>query len=255
MILPESGFPSFPVPFPERLHRGIAGLQRTRQVRTLQGLYLLATSGLALGLELRQALGRQLGMDPEGGSLKRLFRVDLPGLDLAACETLDFINGSRLAVLRLNPEGKALSRALNWPVVENEWERLVRQHAGLRYPQHTVGLLAFCYHARLRDWQVTLLPQVNANVEPDARVTKGSQSCYVEFEVRPHGKLEKWQKSDAFQGSVAIATFTPSLRAGLVQECRDVRVPGQATDLQTLAQAARRQAPGPLWLEAWHAGW
>lgn len=166
-------------------------------------------------------------------------------------ETPYFIRSSRLALFRLSDLGRQACLEMGWPEVESEWERLIRSHEGLLYPRHTLGLLAFCQQARLRDWRTELLPQVNASLEPDVLVSKGGVDIYTEFEIRAHEKLEKWKKVNRFQGFIALCSFTPKTRTGLVRECKFSHVPGFATDLYILTQSVHHTEIGTLWAEKW----
>lgn len=105
---------------------------------------------------------------------------------------------------------------MGWTVIESEWESLIHSHEGMLYPRHTLGLLAFCWQARLRNWRTYLLPQVNVSLEPDVLVSKGGVDIYTEFEILAHEKLEKWEKVNRFQGFITLCSFTPKTRTGLV---------------------------------------
>ena len=252
MILPKIVFPELPPHLPARLERRLGSMRIERRQRLFQGLYVLASSGLPLSIELRKVLEANLGLAPGNSSVQRVFQVDLPESGLVIRQTPRFIRSNRISLLRLSPEGKQLCQSFGWNIAENEWERLIREHRGENLERHTVGVLVFCYQARLRDWNTELLPNVAAPLEPDVRLRKSSSwSLYVEFETAPHDKLEKWLKSYHFQGLVALATFTPALRRRLADECRQARANGIATDLHTLAQAASQGNPGSLWREHW----
>ena len=190
-----------------------------------------------------------LEISPGRLSIQQVFHADPPALVIK--ETPYFIRSSRLALFRLSDLGRQACQELGWPVVESEWERLIRSHEGLLYPRHTLGLLAFCWQARLRNWRTEQLPQVNATLEPDMLVSKGGVNVYAEFEIRVHKKLEKWKKACRFQGFAALCSFTPKTRTGLVRECKFSHVPGFATDLHTLTQSAYNSDIGSLWAEKW----
>ena len=252
MLIPDISFPPMPASLPPSL-QALQSIRRDRRERILQGLYLLATTGLSVGQELRAVMEIILGVSPSSLSIQQVFHADLPALGLVIKETPYFIRSSRLALFRLSDLGRQACQELGWPVVESEWERLIRSHEGLLYPRHTLGLLAFCWQARLRDWRTKLLPPVNALLEPDVLVSKGEVGIYAEFEIRAHEKLEKWKKACRFQGFVALCSFTPKTRIGLVQECKLSYVPGFATDLQTLAQSICNSEISPLWTEKWRS--
>lgn len=192
-----------------------------------------------------------LGVSSGSLSIQQVFHADLPALSLAIKETPYFIHSSQLALFPLSNLGHQACQELGWPVVESEWELLIRSHEGLLYPRHILGLLAFCWQARLRDWRTELLPQVKASLEPDVLVSKGGGDIYAEFEIRAHEKLEKWKKSYQFQGFIGLCSFTPKTRIGLVQECKCCHVSGFATDLHVLTQSVHQPEIGTLWAEKW----
>jgi len=250
MLIPDVSFPPMPAGLPPSL-RALQSIRRDRRERILQGLYLLSTTSLSVGQELRAVMEIILGVLPGSLSIQQVFHADLPALGLAIKETPYFIRSSRLALFRLSNLGRKACQELGWPVVESEWERLICSHEGLLYPRHTLGLLAFCWQARLRDWWTELLPQVNASVEPDVLVSKGGVDIYAEFEIRAHEKLEKWKKICDFQSFVALCSFTPKTRYGLIRECKLGRLPGVATDLHTLTHMNCNPEINSLWAEKW----
>jgi hypothetical protein len=192
-----------------------------------------------------------LGLSPDNRSVQQVFHADLPELGLAIKEAPYFIRSSRLILLRLSDQGSQACQELGWPVIKSEWDRLICSHEGLLYPRHTLGLLAFCWQARQRDWRTELLPQVKASLELDVLVSKGGGNIYAEFEIRAHEKLEKWKKSYQFQGFIGLCSFTPKTRIGLVQECKCCHVSGFATDLRVLTQSVHHTEIGTLWAEKW----
>ncbi|MEW5870648.1 MAG: hypothetical protein AB1894_15350 [Chloroflexota bacterium] len=253
MLIPDVSFPPMPASLPPSL-QALQSIRRDRRERILQGLYLLAITGLSVGQELRAVMEIILGVSPGSLSIQQVFHTDLPVLGLVVKETPYFIRSSRLALFRLSDLGRQACLELGWPVVESEWDRLIHSHEGLLYPRHTLGLLAFCWQARLRDWRTELLPQVNASLEPDMLVSKGNVKIYAEFEIRAHEKRSKWKKISRFQDFVALASFTPKARYGLVQECRGSHIAGYATDLQNLMQNTSYPGALALWVESWIHG-
>jgi hypothetical protein len=250
MLIPDISFPPMPASLPHSL-QALQSIRRDRRERILQGLYLLAATGLSVCQELRAVMEIILEILPGSLSIQQVFHADLPALGLVVKETPYFIRSSRLALLRLSERGHLACQDMGWPVVESELERLIRSHEGLLYPRHTLGLLAFCWQARLRDWRTELLPQVDASLEPDVLVSKSGVNIYAEFEIRAHEKLEKWKKVYRFQGFVTLCSFTPKTRTGLVHECKLSGVSGFATDLHMLTQGAYDPVLSSLWAEKW----
>jgi len=251
MAIPAILFPPIPEKFPPMVEAALAGMRSDRRTRLLQGLYLLGASGLSVERELRAVMEMALGVSEDNASVKRVFSEDLPRLGWVIRETPNFIRSSRLAILRLSTSGYIVCRELGWPVIASEWERLILLHEGLLYPRHSLGLLTFCWQARLRNWKTELLPVVETKLEPDVLVSKSGIVIYVEFEIRAHKKLDKWKKSYGFQGFVALCSFTTNTRNGIIQECKFTRIPGVATDLQFLTIHDKNPI-FPLWAEKWN---
>jgi len=250
MAIPAISFPPIPEKLPPMVEAALAGMRRDRRTRLLQGLYLLGASGLSVEKELRAVMGMALGVSEDNASVKRVFSQDLPRLGWVIRETPYFIRSTRLAILHLSTSGHHACRELGWPSIVSEWEHLIRSHEGIIFHRHTLGLLVFCWQARRRGWQVNLLPKVSKPLEPDVLISKDGIRIYVEFEIRTHEKLEKWQKAYHFQGFVALCSFLPITRQGLVAECKTSRVPGIASDLHTLTKETSKTQVS-LWIEKW----
>ncbi len=251
MTVPAISFPPIPDKLPPMVAAALAGMRRDRRTRLLQGLYLLGASGLSVERELRAVMEMALGVSEDNASVKRIFAHDLPRVGWVIRETPYFIRSSRLAILRLSDMGRQVCNSLSWPTINTEWDQLIHSHEGNLYNRHTLGLLAFSWQARIRNWRTTILPIVNAPIEPDFLLNKSGVEIYAEFETRAHEKLEKWKKVYRFQGYVAICTFVSNARFGLVADCKSSKVPGIATDLQTLLQLKYSAKPKSLWLETW----
>ena len=236
------------VQIPSRLKRLFSDTPKKRK-RELQVLFLLA-QGYAVRLEIDLALARASGIKPRSGSVRRIIQhlVD-KGLVEEAVLRLTKPQTS-VAVLRLTNSGRDLVQTLGWQVQENEWERLMRLHEGDRFPQHTAAVLIFGFHARLRGWEVAVLPQVESPSPPDVWVGRKGEAYFVEVERSTKEHRAKWKHNAELNGgTVALVASTPeSLRllAG------DVRKQGHrviGADLATLvAQPYIEVREGdPLW--------
>ena len=219
--------------------------------RVALAVYTLAMTGWSTHLEVQQTMGALLDLDPDIHSLKRLLTEVLPRCRLAVTEVLPLIGRSSLALIRLSPRGHQLATALGWPPVESDWSRLIRLHAGDAQPRHTVAVLYFAYQARRHDYRVTILPTVDdLRFMPDVLLERDGERLYVEVELG-HTKLRKWKNQYRFQRFVAFCALTPESRRGLKSECRRWKLPGQATDLATLAKQSKQPPLGPLWIDHW----
>jgi len=210
-------------------------------------LHLSATSGSSVRYEIAESVGRQFGITPDCGSMARMFK-QLNDLDLTITQDFSIVHRLHLAGIRLSTSGKKYCESLGWPVVENEWERLLRLHCADTQIRHTGAVMAFAYQARRHGWKIQVLPQTGiANFYPDAVVEKGDERHYVEVELGTR-KQGKWLLALRCQGYVALCARTPIRRASLINECIDVGVYGIANDLLTLAKSDARS---PLWTEKW----
>jgi len=163
---------------------------------------------------------------------------------------------TRLALARLSAEGKPFCNALGWPVVESDWERLIRLHEGEKQEGHTLAVLLFASAARLRGWTVEVLPEVTGNARPDMVITRGEQRLYVEVETgtRLHDANAKWRMNAELNGGrAALVARNVEERGVLVADCKHVAAHGHAVDIETLiaGKLVEVSADDPLWAEEW----
>ncbi len=244
-------WPDIPKKPPMRFASKLSTGQRWK--REALALYLMATKGWSLRLEVLEAIGRLTNVSPRSGSLKRIFEKGLKekGLVDSAVLSINLSKGqTRMSVLRLTDQGRDLCRLLGWEPIESEWERLVRLHEGGKQTAHTAAVLTFAYHARTRGWNAEVLPEVDGtNAIPDISVEKDDKKVYVEVELGAD-KTAKWRNLAKLQGFVALCASTADKRNGLVNECKLDRIKGRATDIETLIQESGG-VKGNLWPETW----
>jgi len=247
-------FPEFtsrpPAAYADRLN-----YRQDRWLRMQAGLFVMARTGFGTAGELFSLLGEHLHLPPDSYALQRILREYLPQAGLAEYSVLPFFRYG-LACTRLTPFGEAVCQDLGWQVRASEWGTLITQHDGANQPKHTAMILMFARQARLRGYRVKLLPEVVGapkGAVPDVYVVdKKHRRAYVEVE-RGHDKQEKWRSQAALQGFVALATLTPRHRQSLVEEVQELRLPGRATDLQTLLRAAQDGRLNWLFPQRWDA--
>lgn len=216
-------------------------------------LHQIATTGLSVRHELAKHLAAHCELKLKSKPVRYTFQR-LDELHLIEATTLMVVEGYRMAVLHLAHEGRTLCRYLGWEVVESEYERMIRLHSGDSQSRHTAGVLSMAYHARLRGWQVQVVPSIgHPSVFPDLLLEKDGEQMYVEVELR-HGKLNKWRNLGKLQGYVALCAKTHESRETLMGECQQLGIPVIATDLLSLAQTHTLANPGPLWLQNWNKG-
>lgn len=219
-------------------------------------LYLVGHWGINAKLELEHLVALVEGMKSNAGSLHRALDQLIEG-DLLYTERSAMTGVSAsLKLLRLTNNGRQLFRILfNADPVESEWERLNRMHEGQRFPNHTIGILIFTLHARVRGYETQILPPVeNTKAVPDLEIRRGEEHLYVEVELSSKEHVSKWVNIAAINGGrVAICGLSTSRRERLVGDCKLKKLPGMATDIETLKSGSYEvmTEETPLWAETW----
>ena len=233
--LPDDPPPAFASHFPGNLW------ERGRML-----LALMAITGWSYQRAPLDELARLLGVSEGAGSLKRLLnRLADAGLVIKATVPA---SPSRIALARLSDEGRKLAEALGLPVVESEWDRLLRLHGGERQQGHAALVCLFAWHARRRGYATQVCPHVEGHAEPDILLTKENERIYVEVEAESGSverRMKKWRNQAALQGYVALAAPTPELRQRLAREAHAASKKGLATDMTSL------RSSDELWVQRW----
>ncbi len=166
----------------------------------------MATAGISTRVELDYLVGALEGIKSRSSSLRTTLDM-LAERGLAIAGNFNVTYGafqSALSVMHLSEYGKELCRILGWTPIESDWEHINRLHEGERSRDHTFGLLAFSMHARLRGWQVQLIPEVVGEWQPDLHIQRQESGLYVEVEMSEKENRAKWQHLNALQGKVAL---------------------------------------------------
>ena len=233
------------------------GLNSLRWRRGSMMLYLMAMRGINAHLEMDVFVAKREGLSYRSNSTKKPLE-NLAAAGLVIAETLrmevgDFRTALKLA--RLTDEGRQLCDALGWPVVESDWDRLIRLHQGQKQTRHTLAVLYFALLARVRGWTTEVVPEADGSADPDILVTKGDDRYFVEVELGTRGsekQTAKWKNLADFQGKVAICAPNVKVRERLAKDCRLAKLSGVATDLATLVAKRYYEAKDePLWMKEW----
>jgi regulator of replication initiation timing len=247
-------------PAPERFKAQLKPKESDiRYRRKVLVLYAVACGGISSRMEIDRVVSVVEGLSERTNSVRRPLD-ELVQTGLLICETIRMTSPfeTGLAVYRLAEDGKALCGLWGWRVVENEWERLMRLHQGSEQEAHSVVILAFALHARLRGWDVSILPEVEGAARPDVLVERDGERWYVEVE-RGDGSRRKWKNLAVLNGGkVALCAANDAGREKLVRDCKAERLEGVATDLRTLSFVGNElrkmfdiTPAEPLWVERW----
>ncbi|RCK72778.1 MAG: hypothetical protein ANABAC_1312 [Anaerolineae bacterium] len=146
-----------------------------------------------------------------------------------------------------------LARALGVEPVESEYERILRLHDGENQPKHTSQVLFTAYQARLRGFDVKVMPFEKSNgmtwYQPDLTIANIQDRLFYPVEVETHSrnKPEKWKG----KREVNVVLPNPQIRQAVVQRLKNLKSHGRATDLQTLARQTKLGVLDYFWLEIW----
>ena len=223
--------------------------------RAAYALYCMAIAGYSTQMDLAY----QLGLRKTDSVFPNLF-ARLCGYGLTEKKVVTIFgkegSGRRIALVRLTEPGKRFCVERRWaPVVESDWDRLVRlhQYEADNQARHTAAVLSFAYQARIRGWKVKILPDVDdKKIRPDLLVTSGVEKIFVEVETRGHrNKIEKWQVNAQFAAAsgakLGICALSKEQRDRIVQECKWANVTSYATDILHLAHLEADGNLGDLW--------
>ncbi len=250
----------FPDAYPKQ-YKTLFTPQETKWRREVAAIAILAGLGYSAETSLRweivqyvqhtlEAQGKQVLTNPDSGSIKRLI-ASLEENKLI--ERLPVNAGqSRIIILRLTELGRNVAQAMGVPIVESEWERLMRLHGGERQQKHAAMVCLFTAYARRRGWRTEVCPEVEPPADPDVLIEKDGERIYVEVEAgsgTAERRMKKWRNQRNLQGFVAICAPNEKIRQDLVREARANTKRGMATDLIWLR--GKPKEDNALWVETW----
>ncbi len=223
--------------------------------RRLADALWLVSQGFSIGREIQHLLGLKYSVRSIGGSMGRL----LPRMVDAGLlrQSMPHITPYRkVRLVALDHMGHVISRYLDWPAREGEWERLIQLHEHNKQGEqlHTLSVLWFTWNARLRGYRAGVSPVLDdaGRFAPDAVLENAGEQTFVEVE-RGTPNLAKWENMLAHQGFIALCARNPNHRQRLVEQIRlELGGNGMATDIKTLLNEtwSGDQIP-PLWAQTW----
>ena len=255
-----------PITLPARFqsHFPKAGLNeadRERQVRRKLYVLFLLSRGLDIRLEIDHLISQVEGIGSRTGALRRIYD-SMVEKNLLSREVMEMsAPNTSLAMLQLTQDGGQLCQILGWEVNETERQRMNRMHQGAEFPQHTLAVMIFAMHARLRGYRVGVLPEltgVQTKAVPDVSVSPSLpdeklETIYVEVELSNKELDQKWRNLAQLQTRVALCARNTQRRARLIGDCKLKDLHGMATDLETLiaCKVPDISQNTPLWAEEW----
>jgi hypothetical protein len=173
-----------------------------RYRRELLVLKFQADTGIVSRVELQYMFSMLEGISYSGGSASRVIK-DMVESKLLSKELLHLSAGmgitSTLMLAPMTRTARQICESWGWEVCEDEMTRCVRLHQGRRQKNHMAALLFSAMHARLRGFEVEMLPEVSRPAAPDLKLKRGGQVWYVEVELG-NPKDNKWRNLAALKG-------------------------------------------------------
>jgi hypothetical protein len=219
-------------------------------------LYLIGHWRLTAAMELEEVLAETVGVSSGSGSVERVL-ADMAKANILLIGKLELKSpGTVLMVYRFSSEGEKLYQSLfQARPYENDWSRLIRLQGDEQLPEQTLAVLAFTMHARKRGWATQILPEVKGAVcVPDALLMLGDEKIYVEVELGEKESVARLRNQSVLNnGCTAVCTATEKSRTRLVSDCKLDKLPGSATDLESLivGKFKKINSKSPLWFEIW----
>lgn len=222
--------------------------------RQSMALKIMAHYGINTRIEIDHIVARVENVKAHSNALRdaieSLVRKGLASANLFSYKSDPF--QSSLILLQLSADGRLLCQHFGWEVVESDWERLNRLGGGMG-SEYVFGAAAFGMHARLRGWDVKMLPDANNQILADVQVEKDGEKLFVNLGM--DGALTGARLSSLveLQERAAFCTGTAVQRGRLVAACKADKIHGMAVDIETLAPVPIRAigSETPLWAETW----
>jgi hypothetical protein len=204
--------------------------------RQLMGLYLLASKGFSPRIEVDLIIAAAENIGARSSTIRRV--VDnLVSWELVQSEILSIetpIN-TCLNLIRLTPKGIECCRELEWDTCESEWERIIRLK-GKEDQRYTLSIMLLAMHARIRSYQVDVLPEEKDYLGTDILITGRDGEKYPTFLcIGDIPMIETMKVILKNAGKVCACAMDPDRRGKIVEKCKEEGITlGGVTDLKSL---------------------
>ena len=221
--------------------------------RLLFVTHLLASTGFAIRREITMLASAPIGCQPDSKTLRNLCDL-LTRAGLIETRTLPLLHSSKVNVIRLTENGKALCRRYDWDVKESEWDRISKFRSG-DFNSHYLSLtLEFAFQARQRGGNVLLVApemyQGEVNDLPDLLLADNKTfelPVYILGNTNPSRKVYS-NFLENLEGRIGLVALNPHWRGIQRRSAILSGKRGYLTDTETLILGLRDNTPGPLWV-------
>lgn len=209
--------------------------------RQLMVLYLLASKGFSPRIEVDLIIAAAENIGARSSTIRRVVDNLVSG-ELVQSEILSIESpiNTCLNLIRLTPKGIECCRELEWDTCESEWERIIRMK-GKDDQMYILSLLILAMHARVRSYQVTVLPEEKNYSGADILITGRNGEKYPTLLCTGDISVVESMK-DILQkaGKVCVCAIDPEGREKIVKKCKEAGITlGGETDLKSLINASR----------------
>jgi hypothetical protein len=199
-------------------------------------LYLLASKGINPRIEADLIIGAVENIGARSSTVRRV--VDsLAARELIQSEILTIESPiiTCLNLIRLTPKGTECCWALEWDPCESEWEKIIRLK-GKGNQRYVLSLLILAMHARVRSYQVTVVPEEKNYLGADILLTDREGEKYpTVLCMGDIPMVETMKEISKKAGKVCVCAVEREGRGRIVEKCKEVGIAlGGATDLKSL---------------------
>lgn len=230
--------------------------------RQLMVLYLLASKGFSPRIEVDLIIAAAENIGARSSTVRRVVDNLVAG-ELVQSEILSIESpiNTCLNLIRLAPKGIECCRELKWDTCESEWERIIRLK-GKDNQRYILSLLILAMHARVRSYQVTILPEEKNYLGADILIIGSEGEKYPTILYTGDiPRIETMKEILKKVGKVCVCAMERESREKTIEKCKEAGIVlGYTTDLKSLIKVSpdsEKPIPimditsaCPFWIEA-----
>jgi len=220
-----------------RRFQNVLGESESMYRRQLMVLYILATKGVNVRIEIDLLIAVVEEIAPRGSTVRKIVdKLKKGGLVESRIFSIERPFHTSINLVWMTDAAKDFCQKMNWKVSKSEWEKLNRCQGELEMGEKNIAIAIVALHARLRGYGVKVLPDSKGEISADLFLTDMEGNDFHVFVF-----LENWAsdeiigKMKAIQGKVGICTQDPEDKERTIEFCRKNGIGhGFVTDLQSL---------------------
>jgi hypothetical protein len=217
--------------------------------RQLMVLYLLASKGFSPRIEVDLIIAAAENIGARSSTVRRVVDNLVAG-ELVQSEILSIESpiNTCLNLIRLAPKGIECCRELEWDTCESEWERIIRLK-GKDDQRYILSIMLLAMHARVRSYQVNVLPEQMVYLGADILITGRDGEKYPTLLCTGDiPAIETMKEILQKAGKICACAMEPESRGRIVERCKEAGIIlGGVMDLKTLINGLpNSQKPIPI---------